>query len=92
MREMRCHCANGLVVLPVCACLEEDWLQICALLAAMRLFHSCFFTHSINQGGQTCSMEESFAENQKHQQAAKPVCSVKTNTVKSASFTLNDLL
>jgi len=40
-------------------------------------------------GGQTCSMEESFAENQKHQRAAKPVCSVNTNTVKNASFTLN---
>jgi len=24
-------------------------------------FHSCFFTHCINQGGQTCSIEESFA-------------------------------
>jgi len=25
-------------------------------------------------GGQTCLIEESFAENQKHQRAAKPVC------------------
>jgi len=36
-------------------------------------------------------MEESFAENQKHQRAAKPVCCVNTNTVKNASFTLNDV-
>jgi len=36
-------------------------------------------------------MEESFAENQKHQQAAKTFCSVNTNTVKNASFTLNDV-
>jgi len=31
-------------------------------------------------------MEESFAENKKHQRAAKPVCSVNTNTVNNASF------
>jgi len=36
-------------------------------------------------------MEESFAENQKHQQSAKPVCRVNTNTVKNTSFTLNDV-
>jgi len=36
-------------------------------------------------------MEESLAENQKHQRAAEPVCSVRTNTVKNASFTLNDV-
>jgi len=36
-------------------------------------------------------MEESFAEKQKHWRAAKPVCSVNTNTVKNASFTLNDI-
>jgi len=51
-----------------------------------------FFTHvslHTRGDGQTCSMEESFAENQKHQRAAKPVCSVNTNTVKNASFTLN---
>jgi len=35
-------------------------------------------------------MEESFAENQKHQRAAKPISSINTNTVKNASFTLND--
>jgi len=36
-------------------------------------------------------MQESFAENQKHQRAAKPVCSVYTNTVKNASFSWNDV-
>jgi len=36
-------------------------------------------------------MEQSFVENQKRQRAAKPVCSVNTNTVKNASFTLNDV-
>jgi len=41
------------------------------------------------RGGQTCSMEESFAENQKHRRIGKPVCSVNTNTVKNASFALN---
>jgi len=34
----------------------------CILLAAMILFHSCVFTHSINQGWQTCSTEESSSE------------------------------
>jgi len=33
-------------------------------------------------------MKESVAENQKHRRAAKPLCSVNTNTVKNASFTL----
>jgi len=36
-------------------------------------------------------MEESFAENQKHHRPAKLVCSDNTNTVKNASFTLNDV-
>jgi len=36
-------------------------------------------------------MEESFAENKKHKRAVKPVCSVNENTVKNASFTLNDV-
>jgi len=36
-------------------------------------------------------MDDSFAENQKHQRAAKPVCSVNTNTIKNASFTFNGL-
>jgi len=59
-------------------------------LAAMLVFHTCFFTHSVKQGWANCSIEESFAENQKHRRAAKPFCSVNTNTVKNASFTLND--
>ena len=37
---------------------------------------------------QTCSIEEPFVENQKHQGAAKLVCSVNTNAVKNVSFTL----
>jgi len=36
-------------------------------------------------------MEESFEENQKHQWVAKPVCSVNTNVVKNAAFTLYDV-
>jgi len=34
------------------------------------------FALGINHEGQTCSMEESLAENQKHRRAEKPVCSV----------------
>jgi len=36
-------------------------------------------------------MEESFAENQKHQRGAKPACCVNTSTAKNAIFTLNDV-
>jgi len=36
-------------------------------------------------------MKESFAENEKHQRAAKQICRVDTNTVNNASFTLNDV-
>jgi len=32
-------------------------------------------------------MDDSFAEKQKHLRAAKPVCTVNTNTVKNESFT-----
>jgi len=35
--------------------------------------------------------KESFAENQKHHPAAKAVCSVNTNMVKNASFTIIDV-
>jgi len=43
--------ANGLVVLHICAPSEGALVATkCALLAAMLLFHSCSFTHSINQG------------------------------------------
>jgi len=47
---MRFYYANGRVVLPISALWWEHWLQKCILLAAMLLFHSCFFAHSINQG------------------------------------------
>jgi len=55
-----------------------------------------FFTHVslhivLTNGGQASSMEESFAEKQKHQQAAKTLCSVQTNMVKNESFTPNDV-
>jgi len=36
-------------------------------------------------------MEESFAENKKHQRATKLACCVNTYTVKNPSFTLNDV-
>jgi len=86
VREMRFHCANGLVVLRICA------PSVGALVVKIALYwQQCFSTHSINQGGQTCLLEESFAENQKHQRVAKPICSVNTNTVKNASFTLNNV-
>jgi len=42
----------------------------------MRFVGSNAFSHiASTRGGQTCSMDDSFAENQKHQQAAKPLCS-----------------
>jgi len=45
---------------------------------ALRWQQCFFFTRvsspSINQGGQTCSMQQPFAENQKKQRAAKTVC------------------
>ena len=53
MRETRFHCANGLVLLRICAPSEGAFSHCCrkcALLAAMLLFHSCFFAHNINQG------------------------------------------
>jgi len=66
-----------------------------ALVAKTALcWQQCFFFTHVSlhkRGEQTCSMEESFAENQKHQRAAKAVCGVNTNTVKNASFTLNDV-
>jgi len=37
-------------------------------------------------------MKKILAENQKQQRAAKPVCNINTNTVKNASFTLNDAI
>jgi len=59
----------------------EHWLQ------KMRFIVSNASSHIVQiRGGQTCSMEEPFAENQKYQRAAKPVCNVNTNMVKNASF------
>jgi len=37
-------------------------------------------------------MERILAENQNQQRAAKPFCNINTNTVKNASFTLNDVI
>jgi len=37
-------------------------------------------------------MEKILAENQNQQRAAKPFCNINTNTVKNASFTLNDVI
>ena len=48
VREMRFHYSNGLVVLRILR--GSIGCKKCVLLAAMLLFHSCFFTHSINQG------------------------------------------
>ena len=59
-------------------------------------WQQCFFftyvsLHIVStSGGQACSIEDSFAENQKNREPQKPVCSVNTNRVKNASFTLND--
>jgi len=62
-----------------CICAPSDG----ALVAKMRFVGSNASLHIVlARGGQTCSMDVSFAENQKHQQAAKPVCSVNTNTVR----------
>jgi len=67
----------------VAHCLEGALIAIkCALLAAMPVFHSRLFTHSINHGWANLFNEQSFAENQKHQRAPKTVCSVCTNTIK----------
>ena len=69
-----------------------------ALVTKNALFwQQCFFfthasLHKIEaRDGQTCSIEESFAENQKHRRAAKPLCSVNTISVKNTSFTPNDV-
>jgi len=40
-----------------------------------------------SRGGQICSIEESLAENQKQQPAAKSVCSVKYSSINNAGFT-----
>jgi len=53
-----------------------------ALVAKNALcWQQCFFTHTVvwTRDGQTCSTDDSFAENQKHQWADKLVCCVNTN-------------
>jgi len=49
-RGMRFHCANVLVVVRSCALKRSINCKKFALLAAVLLFHSCFFARSINQG------------------------------------------
>ena len=86
VREMRFHRVNVLVVQRIGTPLDG------ALVAKMRFVGSNASLHIVQtRGGQTCSMDDSFAEKQKRQQAAKTVCSVNTDTVKNASFTLNDV-
>jgi len=43
--------------------------------------NSCWLPSSYSSGGQTCSSEKSLAENQKHQWAAKWICSVKYSSL-----------
>jgi len=75
-----------MVVLRICAPSER------ALIAKMR-FVGSYASFSLkflytqykpgSRGGQTCSIEESFAEShQKKQRAAKPVCNVNTNMLR----------
>jgi len=54
---------------------EEDFSPPAPLVTVMDSLHI-----EQTKGGQTCSMEESFAENQKHRRVAKPVCSINKNT------------
>jgi len=64
VREIRFHYANGLHggSTHLHTFRRSIGCKNCILLAAMLLFHSCVFTHSINQGWQTCSTEESSSE------------------------------
>jgi len=62
---MRFHFANGLVLLRICAPLERALVAKNAFCWQQCFFFTRFFTHSINRGGQTWSIEESFAEKQK---------------------------
>jgi len=63
----------------------------CVLLAAILLYHSCFFTQSINQGWANLLNRRAICRKPNKQRAAKRVCSVNINMVKNASFTLNDV-
>jgi len=53
----------------------------CPLLAAMLLFRSCFFTHSINQGWANLFNGRDICKNKEHQQPVKPVCSVSVSNI-----------
>ena len=68
---------------------REHWLKKRILLAAMLLFHSCAFTHSINQGWANLFNRRVIFRNQKHQRAAKPVWSVNTKNGKERKFYIN---
>jgi len=74
---MRFLCANGLVLLRICAPSEEHWLQKMRLVGSNASFSLTILYTWCELG--LGSMEESFAENQKHQRVAKTVCSVSTN-------------
>jgi len=54
-------------------------------------FHSCFFTHNINQGvGKLVQWKSHLQKIKNTSEPQKTLCSVNTNTVKNASFTSND--
>jgi len=80
VREIRFHCAGGDGTVHLRTFRGSIGCKECVLLAAMLLFYSRFLHIVSIRYGKTCSAEESFPENQKHQRAAKPVCSVNTNT------------
>jgi len=91
-REMRFHYADGLHggSMYLRTFRRSTGCKKCILLAEMLHFHSCVFTHSINQGWTNLFNRRVIFRNQKHQRAAKPVFSVNTNMVKNASFILID--
>jgi len=71
LREMR-FCANGLVILHICAPWEGALVAENALCWQQCFFLIHVYLHIVcTRGGKTCSMEESFAENQKYQRAHK---------------------
>jgi len=61
------------------------------LLAAMLLFHSCFFTRIINQGWANLFNRRAICRKPKTQASRKTSLYVNTNMAKNASFTLNNL-
>jgi len=79
-RGLRFHCANDLVVgySAVAHFRGSINCKKCALLAAMLLFHSCFFTHRINQGWANLFNARVICRKPKTPAAAKPVCTVYT--------------